>query len=69
MQVRSLGGERSPGVGNVRLPQYSCLENPVGERSLVGYSHGVAESQARLNTHTHFLYQPHCEDFQVRGLL
>ena len=29
MQVPSPGGERSPGAGNVRSLQYSCLENPV----------------------------------------
>ena len=28
----------SPGGGNGKLLQYSCLENPHGERSLVGYS-------------------------------
>ena len=29
---------RSPGGGNDNLLQYSCLENPPGQRSLVGYS-------------------------------
>ena len=29
---------RSPGGGNGNLLQYSCLENPPGQRSLVGYS-------------------------------
>ena len=28
---------RSPGGGNGNLLQYSCLENPHGQRSLVGY--------------------------------
>ena len=28
-------------------PQYSCLENPKGQRSLVGYSIGVAKGQTR----------------------
>ena len=32
------GLERSPGEGNGNLLQYSCLENPHGQRSLVGYS-------------------------------
>ena len=31
-----LGG--SPGGGNGNSPQYSCLENPHGQRRLVGYS-------------------------------
>ena len=29
---------RSPGEGNGNLLQYSCLENPYGQRSLAGYS-------------------------------
>ena len=29
---------RSPGGGNGNPIQYSCLENPHGQRSLVGYS-------------------------------
>ena len=29
---------RSPGGGHGNPPQYSCLENPYGHRSLVGYS-------------------------------
>ena len=33
-----LGLGRSPGGGHGNPLQYSCLENPYGERSLVGYS-------------------------------
>ena len=29
---------RFPGGGNGNLPQYSCLENPHGQRNLGGYS-------------------------------
>ena len=29
---------RSPGRGHGSPPQYSCMENPLGQRSLVGYS-------------------------------
>ena len=29
---------KSPGEGNGNLLQYLCLENPHGQRSLVGYS-------------------------------
>ena len=29
---------RSPGGGHLNPLQYSCLENPHGQRSLVGYS-------------------------------
>ena len=32
------GLERSPGGGHGNPLQYSCLENPQGQRSLVGYS-------------------------------
>ena len=44
--VPSLGWEDSPGGGDGNPLQYSCLENPYGQRSLVGYSPpGVAKSQ------------------------
>ena len=33
---------RSPGEGNGNPPQYSCLENPHGQKSL---AHRVAKSQ------------------------
>ena len=32
------GSGRSPGGGNGNQFQYSCLENPHGQRSLEGYS-------------------------------
>ena len=32
------GWGRSPGEGNGNPLQYPCLENPQGQRSLVGYS-------------------------------
>ena len=37
-RVRSLGWEDSPGGGHGNPLQYSCLENPHGQRSLVGDS-------------------------------
>ena len=36
--VRSLGVEDSLGGGHGNPLQYSCLENPPGQRSLAGYS-------------------------------
>ena len=36
---------RSSGGGHDNQVQYSCLENPHGQRSLVGYSPGVAKSR------------------------
>ena len=44
-----LGSGRSPGVGNGNPLQYSCLENPHGQKSLLAAVHWVAESQTRLN--------------------
>ena len=38
MWVPSLGLEGSPGEGNGNPLQHSWLENPHGQRSLVGYS-------------------------------
>ena len=40
------------GEGDGTLLQYSCLENPPGQRSLVGCSPGVAKSQTRLSDFT-----------------
>ena len=36
--VQSLGWEDSPGEGHGNPLQYSCLEDPHGQRSLAGYS-------------------------------
>ena len=36
--LQSLGWERSLGGGHGNPLQYSCLENPHGQRSLAGYS-------------------------------
>ena len=50
------GFERSPGGGHGNPLQYSCLENPHGQRSLVGYSSwGRKESDTteRLSTEGH----------------
>ena len=44
---------RSPGVGHGNPVQYSCLENPHGQRSMVGYSPwGHKESDMTEHTHT-----------------
>ena len=50
------GSERSPGGGHGTPLQYSCLENPHGQRSLVGYSsRGRKESDMIEVTNTHTL--------------
>ena len=44
---------RFPGEGNGNPPQYTCLENPHGQRSLVGYSpwcHKELDTTERLST-------------------
>ena len=47
------GSGRSPGGRNGNPLQYSCLENPRGQRSLVGYSpRGHKESDMTENTRT-----------------
>ena len=45
---------RSPGGGHGNSLQYSCLENPHGQRSLVGYSpwsYKESDTTDRLSTH------------------
>ena len=47
------GPGRSPGGGHGNPVQYSCLENPHGQKSLAATVHGAAEGQTRLSTHAH----------------
>ena len=48
---------RSPGEGLGYPLQYSCLENPHGQRSLVGYiSQDGKELAEQLSTHTNHLF-------------
>ena len=54
----SPGLERSPGGGHANPLQYSCLENPHGQRSLAGSSPwGCKELDMteQLNTHNDFM--------------
>ena len=44
MQVLSLGWEDSPGGGNDKPLQYSCLENPMVRGAWQATGHGVAKS-------------------------
>ena len=51
--VRPLGWEDSPGGGHSNPLQYSCLENPHGQRSLASYSpwgHKKWDSVEQLST-------------------
>ena len=48
---------RSPGRGHGNSLQYSYLENPQGQRSLVGYNiwgHKESDTIERLSTHIGF---------------
>ena len=46
---------RSPGEGHKNPPQYSCLENPQGQKSLEGYSlWGCKELDVTERLHFHF---------------
>jgi len=40
---------RSPGGRHGNPVQYSCLREPHGQRSLMGYSLGIAKSWTQLN--------------------
>ena len=47
---------RSPGEGHGNPVQYSCLENPHGQRNLVGYSpwgHKESDTTEQLSTAQH----------------
>ena len=47
------GLKRSPGGGHGNPLQHSCLENPLGQKSLAGYSlwgHKEADTAERLST-------------------
>jgi len=43
----------SPGEGNGKLLQCSCLKNPMDRGAWWATVHGVAKSQTRLITHAH----------------
>lgn len=47
MRVQFLGQEDPLGKGNGK-PQYPCLESPLGQRRLVGYSHGTEPGEQPL---------------------
>ena len=48
------GLERFPGEGHGNPFQYFCLRNSMDRGARWATVHGVAKSQTRLNTHTHF---------------
>ena len=48
MQVRSLGGEDTPGGGHGNPLQYSCLENPIDRGAWQTRVNRVEKSRTRL---------------------
>ena len=57
---------RSPGGGHDNPIQYSCLENPQGQRSLVGYcpwdckSDMIGATQHAVHTDVHYRFSYMC---------
>ena len=47
------GSGRSPGEGNGKPLQHSCMGNSMDQRSLAGCSHGVTRSRIQLSTQAH----------------
>ena len=61
------GWKRSPGGGNGNQLQYSCLENPHGQRNLAGYSpqgHKELDMTEQLSSHATVVKTP---SFQCTG--
>ena len=59
---------RFPGGGHGNPLQYSCLENPHGQRSLAGYSswgHKEPDTTGRLSTHHNSLLRDSMEHVRV----
>ena len=54
-----LGSGRSPGGGNGKPLQYSCLKNSMDSRAWRFIVHVVAKNQTQLSTHTHTDTQTH----------
>ena len=52
--VHSVSGSgRSPGGGNGKPLQYSCLENPMDRGAGWATVHSVAKNYTQLSAHTH----------------
>ena len=51
------GWGRSPGVGNSKPLQYSCLKNSVDRGAWWATVHGATKSWTRLSTHGYIVYR------------
>ena len=56
---------RFPGVGNVNLLWYSCLENSKDRRARWATVYGATKSQIWLSTHTHTHTHTHTDPLRV----
>ena len=54
------GWERSPGVGNGNLLQYSCLENPLDTGACWATVHRVAKSRTQLKQQNMYAFKISC---------
>ena len=54
------GLERSPGEGNGKPLQYSCLENPVDSGALWATVHGVTKSGTQLSDSCCYIQKLEC---------
>ena len=63
------GSGRSPGEGNGKPLQYSCLENPMDRGNWWARVHGVAKSWTQLSEHarTHPAYEDETNADQLVG--
>ena len=63
------GLARSPGEGNGNPPQYSCLENPYGQRSLTSYSSWGHKrgGHDQVTQHKHKRHQRHTPQLVLTG--
>ena len=68
------GSERSPGEGNGKWLQYSCLENSMGREALWATVYRAAESDtteqmhAHTRTHTHTHTHTHTDHMILKDI-
>ena len=62
-----MGLQRSPGGGHGNPLQYSCLENPHGQRSLAGYS-PWGHKESDTTKHSIAQYFLSCQNIGIDGL-
>ena len=61
------GSGRSPGEGNGKPLQYSCLENPMDRGSWRAIVHGVAKMNTFTFTETMYIYVSKTQSYDTEG--